>query len=125
MSPKSSNFREEFLARVQNQISKPAFSVIFGNYIKASMNRLQINGDDLADHLGMPSELLSGILNGTLPESEISDEFINSIAPAIQEDPNVLRVLLKRSVQNTSAPSSEGNEAIARKTQGKQGRQPR
>lgn len=80
---------------------------VLGAFLTAALGRTKLSVADLARELHMETTLVSGILDGLLPESELDDETLVDFARVLELEPNLLRAMLMRKVDRASDVSKQ------------------
>jgi len=121
MSDSAKKLHKRVMVELKNQRSqKKSVNTVdertkrFGIFIDVCLSNNGRSRADFANQLDLELELLNGILDGLLPESEIDDDLLVTFAQGIQHQPNVLRLLLGRNVQpeQVNKLSKDGHTSV-------------
>jgi hypothetical protein len=88
----------ERLERAQDPESPNLQDMRLGAFVDATLNRTGSNRAKLAHTLRMDGELLDAILDGVLAGDQVGDAVLTNIAQALNYEPNLLRLLMGRSI---------------------------
>lgn len=99
-----------FPGPVELQPSNAAVETL-GGFIEARLVNSGWTVEELAQKLGCEAGFIQALINGTLPEASISDDFLKRVAAAIDYQPNVLRILLGRDFVPTLVDQPAEEEA--------------
>ncbi len=69
-----------------------------GSLLEASLININYLREDLARELDVEPEFVNALIDGQLPEADISDDLLVEIAHAIGYEPNLLRIALSREI---------------------------
>ena len=72
-----------------------------GSFLQASLENLKYSRVDFAKTMRVEQEFSDALLDGLLPVSEMDDFLLQDMAAALDYEPNVLRILLGRSITPT------------------------
>src|SRR5262245_18622142 len=86
------------LERVQAQQSPNLQDMQLGAFVDTALKRTGSSRAGLAHKLGMDTELLDAILDGVLNGDQVGDAVLSNIAQALNYEPDLLRVLMGRSI---------------------------
>jgi hypothetical protein len=109
--PRSSEKMRQFIRAETEKQRRAAYvpseyARLLGAFLQACLSNLGRSRADFANDLGIEQELADGILDGLLPVSDIDDDFLAEIARAVGHEPNILRVMLGRSVTPAQSEDS-------------------
>lgn len=82
---------------------------VLGTFLTAALTQTKQSPEDLAKALNMELVLVSGILEGLLPDSELDDVMLVELAHAVNIEPNVLRIILGRDIVPVREVSEQGD----------------
>lgn len=106
MTDSFEKLREIVMAEIQRQKMRADHPIdharLLGRFLEACLTNLERTRADFAQALKIEEELADGILDGLLPVSEIDDEFLAEIAREVDYEPNLLRVMVGRSIKPAS-----------------------
>lgn len=115
MTDNHSKLEQRILAEIQalqkpvSRITDPKRTTILGAYLEAALKNQGISKKRFAKAIGSDEELVNALLEGLLPESEIDDDWIVMVAGAVDTQPNILRIILGRTIAST--PDDNSDEA--------------
>lgn len=96
--------RQRVLDKVEKQRRLPPpppshMVKLLGSVLEAYLINHNHLREDLAKELGVEEEFVDALVEGMIPESEISDELLVELAHAIGYEPNLLRIILNRPLE--------------------------
>lgn len=96
--------RQRVLDKVERQRRLPPpppshMVKLLGSVLEAYLINHNHLREDLAKELGVEEEFVDALVEGMIPESEISDELLVELAHAIGYEPNLLRIILNRPLE--------------------------
>ncbi|HLU08675.1 MAG TPA: hypothetical protein VK003_03355 [Oceanobacillus sp.] len=111
MSNAFEKLRKQVLTEVQKERARQQSGEIdraqlLGTFLQACLGNLGYSRDDFAQKLDVEPEFADALLEGLLPASEINDSLLEDIASAIDYEPNLLKILLGRTVSTSVSPSA-------------------
>ena len=107
MTDKPSKLEQRIFAEIDQLKQKPVPPVdfkptrILGALIEAALSNQGISKAHFAAEIDAEEELVEGLLEGIIPAGEIEDDWLVTIAQAIDTPANTLRVTLGRAIVPT------------------------
>ncbi|MBZ0280148.1 MAG: hypothetical protein K8L97_05375 [Anaerolineae bacterium] len=110
--------RQQVLDKVERQRRLPPpppshMVKLLGSVLEAYLINHNHLREDLAKELGVEEEFVDALVEGMIPESEISDELLVELAHAIGYEPNLLRIILNRPLERGAGWMAMAGDSVA------------
>ena len=113
MTENNSKLQQRLLNEIQQlqkripPTSDSSHATILGAFLEATLRNQGIPKERFAAIIDAEEELVDALLEGLIPEDEIDDDLIVMMATAADTQPNILRILLGRTITATGHDMDE------------------